>query len=77
MIFKFSKKDKFWLEKCKSNPKTYRIYVDNDNIYVEYIYPDGELGSDLGDSYAYTFDNYGQDFIIQILNYLGCNVDYE
>ena len=65
----FSTKDKEWIDKCKNNPNKYKIYVDNDDVSVV-IEKDGE------EEAIYSFTNFGYDFIVQILNYIGCNADW-
>lgn len=69
-----NKKDKEWLKKTLDNPEGYKIYVDNDDVFVVEVTkedPDG-IDSDV----IYTFSNFGYDFIVGILEYLGANVDY-
>ena len=29
-----NKEDKEWLQKCLDDPKRYKIYVDNDDVFV-------------------------------------------
>lgn len=69
-----NKEDKEWLQKCLDDPKRYKIYVDNDDIFVVEITkedPDG-MNSDVN----YSFSNFGYDFALSLLKYLGANVDY-
>lgn len=61
--------DKQWLIKCINNPKRYKIYVDNDDIFI--VDQDSEE-----EEVLYSFDNFGYDFIVDLLNFLQCNVDY-
>lgn len=61
--------DKQWLVKCINNPKKYKIYVDNDDIFI--ADQDSEK-----EEILYSFDNFGYDFIVDLLNFLQCNVDY-
>lgn len=69
-----NKEDKEWLQKCLDDPERYKIYVDNDDIFVVEITeedPDG-MDSDVN----YSFSNFGDDFALSLLEYLGANVDY-
>lgn len=61
--------DKQWLIKCINNPKRYKIYVDNDDIFI--VNQDSKE-----EEVLYSFDNFGYDFIVDLLNFLQCNVDY-
>lgn len=61
--------DKQWLIKCINNPKRYKIYVDNDDIFI--VNQDSEE-----EEVLYSFDNFGYDFIVDLLKFLQCNVDY-
>ena len=69
-----NKQDTEWLQKCLDDPERYKIYVDNDDIFVVEITeedPDG-MDSDVN----YSFSNFGDDFALSLLEYLGANVDY-
>ena len=61
----FSDEDLKWIIKCKTYPNLYKIYVDNDDIYVVDAY----------EEVLHDFENGGYDFIVQILNYIGCTAD--
>lgn len=61
--------DKQWLIKCINNPKKYKIYVDNDDVFI--VDQDSEE-----EEVLYSFNNFGYDFIVDLLNFLQCNVDY-
>ena len=50
-----------WLEKIKDNP-SYKIVVDNDSIWIDGL---------IEDDCVFTFDSYGEDFIVDLLNGLG------
>lgn len=66
-----SEEDKKWIEKCISEPSKYKIFVDNDIIFVCDI-SNGE------DDYeeVHSFDEYGYYFAKMLLEHLGCNVDF-
>lgn len=64
-----NKYDKEWLNKCIQNPDKYKIFVDNDEIFVV------DAENDMEESY-YTFSNFGYDFVYDLLKYLKCNVEY-
>ena len=36
-----NKEDKEWLQKCLDDPKRYKIYVDNDDIFVVEVTEEG------------------------------------
>ena len=62
-----SKNEVDWLKLAIEDNDKYHISVDNDCISIdEYIEDDGYWES------VFTFDNYGQELIIQLLNYIGC-----
>lgn len=69
-----NKQDTEWLHKCIDDPERYKIYVDNDDIFIVEITNDDPDGMD--SKVLYTFTNFGYDFVVDILNYLGANVDY-
>lgn len=54
------------LDIVKANRQTYKIVVDNDSIWVEDI---------LNNVTIFEFRNYGQEFIIELLNELGYNAE--
>ncbi|KKI51804.1 hypothetical protein [Christensenella hongkongensis] len=56
-----------WLEKCQKEPDRYRISVDNDCIAVE----DAE-----DEDFYFTFEEYGYHFAKELLEYMGCSVDF-
>lgn len=67
------KNDKEWLKRCIDNPDKYKIYVDNDDIFVVEITeedPDGMEGS------SYSFSEFGEEFIVWLLTQMGTNVDF-
>ena len=61
--------DKEWLEKCIQNPDKYKIFVDNDMIFVV------DANNDMDTDY-HTFSNFGYDFVYDLLKYLKCNVEF-
>ena len=60
--------DQKWIKKCIDDPETYKIYVDNDDVFVVEVTNDEEC--------VYSFSCFGYDLIVVILEYLGANVDY-
>lgn len=66
-----SEQDKKWIEKCISEPNKYKIFVDNDIIFV----CDISSGDDDYDE-VHSFDEYGYYFAKALLEHLGCNVDF-
>lgn len=62
---------KEWINKCINRPDKYKIYVDNDDVYVV-----DKTETNEDDQVVYTFDCYGYDFIVKILDHLGIDVDY-
>ena len=68
------KEDVKWLQKCLDDPKRYKIYVDNDDIFVVEITKEGPDG--MNSDVNYSFSNFGYDFALSLLEYLGTNVDY-
>lgn len=60
------KEDIKWLDKCKSEPEHYKIYVDNDCISVE------DLGQEES---VHIFATFGYEFALELLQYIGCNAD--
>jgi negative regulator of genetic competence, sporulation and motility len=72
-----NEQDKFWLEKCKQEPKKYEISVDNDVVSVSEINPFEE---DTEEWYAfdgeyYRFSAWGEGFIVEILKFIGIKAD--
>lgn len=64
-----NKEDKEWLEKCIQNPDKYKIFVDNDMVFVV------DANNDMDGDY-YTFTNFGYDLVYDLLKYLQCNVEF-
>lgn len=67
----FTEQELDWLQLTIENNDKYRISVDNDCISID------ECIDEENDEWesAYTFDNYGQDLIVQLFNYIGCNAN--
>lgn len=61
--------DELWIKKCIDNPNKYKIYVDNDEVFVVEITDDDE-------NTVYSFSRFGYDFIVVLFRYLKCNVSY-
>ena len=68
---RFNEPEVLWIFKAISDHDRYRISVDNDYISIDECIDEE---NDEWDS-AYVFDNYGQDLIVQLFNYIGCNAD--
>ena len=69
-----TKEDKEWLQGGLDNPEGYKIYVANDDIFVVEITKEDPNGMD--STVNYSFSNFGYDFALSLLEYLGTNVDY-
>lgn len=65
-----TKQEKNYLDLVKEKKDLYRISVDNDAVWVDVFIEDEKEWE-----CCFTFDNYGQDFIVQLLNYIGCNAE--
>lgn len=61
--------DELWIKKCIDNPNKYKIYVDNDDVFVVETTDDDE-------NTVYSFSRFGYDFIVVLFRYLKCNVSY-
>lgn len=66
--------DLIWLKNCIDDPERFKIYIDNDELFVVEISKEGN--EEFEEGVVYTFSNYGQDFNVFVLEYLGANVDY-
>lgn len=71
----FSEKDKKLLEEVLKNDNRY-ISVDNDEIYVWRKIIDKETGTELDTEVVGTFEYWGEEFIVQLLNYIGAKADF-
>ena len=67
MLVEFNEEDKYWIEKCKEEPNTYRIVIDVNTIYVVNMNIDKAL---------YNFRGNGIVFAQQLLNYIGCSSEF-
>lgn len=68
-----NKEDRKWIKKCMDEPDRYKIYVDNDDIFVvEISYEDSD---DMSIS-PYSFSDFGEEFIVWLLKELGINADF-
>ena len=63
-----NKEDKEWLQKCLDDAKRYKIYVDNDDIFVVEVTEEDPDGMD--SAVNYSFSNFGYDFVLSLLEYL-------
>ena len=68
---RFNEPEVLWIFKAISDHDRYRISVDNDCISIDECIDDE---NDEWDS-VYVFENYGQNLIVQLFNYIGCNAD--
>lgn len=61
-----------WLRLVIEDNYNYRVSVDNDCVFI-----DKRINDDMWDDweYVFTFNNYGYEFIVQLLNYIGCNAE--
>lgn len=66
-----SKKEIKWLQLAIEDNDKYHISVDNDLISIDECIDEE---NDEWDS-VFVFDNYGQDLIVQLFNYIGCYAD--
>lgn len=57
-----------WLDMCIKHPDKYKIYVDNDDIFV--------VETKNEESVIFSFRKYGYEFIYALMKYLGVNVEY-
>ena len=64
----FNESDVLWIFKAITDRDRYCITVDNDCVSID------ERVDDEWES-VYVFNNYGQDLIVQLFNYIGCNAD--
>ena len=61
-----SDNDAKWIDLCESLNKKFKIIVDNDKAYVVDTTTDEEF---------YTFSEYGLQFAVGLLRYIGCNAE--
>lgn len=66
-----SKTELKWLELAIKDHDTYRVSVDNDMISIDECIDEKNNEWDS----VFIFDNYGQDLIVQLFNYIGCYAD--
>lgn len=66
-------KDREWLKKCINHPERYKIFVDNDDIFVAELTEDDPEGMEMS---PYTFSDFGEEFILWLLRELGCNAEF-
>lgn len=70
-----SEKDIKLLQKAINEKENYKITVDNDSIILEEKRVIEDTDEEYDEFYA-DFDNFGQDFIVDLLQYLGADADY-
>ena len=61
-----TEQEKHWIEMCRNNPDDYVIIVDNDCAFVEDI---EKMES------TFEFNNWGWRLALDLLQYIGCNVE--
>ena len=64
----FSREELEWLDIAIQDNNNYKICVDNDLIAIYKCLNDE--GSDWDK--VFEFNNFGENFIVQLLNYVGC-----
>ena len=62
-----NKKEIEWLEEMRKNPSNYKIIVDNDSIWIDSL---------ADEDCVFQFSDFGQDFIVNILNHMGFNAEH-
>lgn len=70
-----SKRDIKLLNKAIIEKDKYKIQVDNDSIIL-YEEKEIEDSNEEFDEYYENFDSFGEDFIVDLLQYLGADADY-
>lgn len=61
-----TEREEYWLWMCQRRKEEYVIEVDNDEVFVTEI-KSGEC--------VFLFKNYGWQFAVDLLRYIGCNVE--
>lgn len=56
-----------WLNEVKNNPTKYKIVVDNDSIWIDSIEDE---------DCVFQFNNFGEDFIVDLLTAFGFNAEF-
>jgi len=62
----FNKEEIMWIIKCQENPERYRVDVDNDDISITDLKEEESI---------FTFTEFGYEFIVQFLTYIGINAE--
>ena len=60
----FSKEEHNWLKKIQEFPEKYNVVIDNDAVWIQDE-----------DEEVFTFNNYGYEFIYELLNDMGINAE--
>ena len=64
-------KEKEWLKIAMEDKENYRIVVDNDFISIDEC-----IDKEIGDyESVFTFSSFGEDLLVKLFNYLGCNAE--
>lgn len=72
----FTEKEKHWIETCKKFPTLYDITVDNDCVWVSSLPDEVDMDEVQESIHVFTFNDYGQDFIVNLLKHIGCNAEH-
>lgn len=63
----FTQEDHNWFKRVWEMPNSFKIVIDNDCVWVETVADKPEE--------VYTFNSYGYQFIYDLLNDMGINVE--
>lgn len=61
-----SDNDAKWIDLCESLNKKFKIILDNDEVYVV---------DTATNEHVYTFTEFGRQFALGLLRYIGCNAE--
>ena len=62
-----NKSEQEWLSKLSKYPKQYKLVVDNDSIWIDDVSEE---------ECVFSFSSYGEEFIVELMNYLGYNAEH-
>lgn len=72
----FTEKEKQWIATCQKFPILYDITVDNDCVWVSSLPDEVDMDEIQESINVFTFNDYGQDFIVSLLKHIGCNAEH-